>query len=41
MDYPSRDFDPKVKVWQYKEGELLMEQKSDDCLAEFFGTGLV
>ncbi|XP_048733336.1 UPF0764 protein C16orf89 homolog [Ostrea edulis] len=39
MDYPSRDFDPDVKIWQYKEGESLMEQKSDDCLAEFFGTG--
>ncbi|XP_061168076.1 UPF0764 protein C16orf89 homolog [Saccostrea echinata] len=39
MDYPSRDFDPDVKVWQYREGESLREQKSDDCLAEFFGTG--
>lgn len=39
MDYPSRDMGPEVKVWRYKEGELLREQKSDDCLAEFFGTG--
>lgn len=41
MDYPSRDMGQEVKVWRYKEGELLREQKSDDCLAEFFGTGSV
>lgn len=41
MAYPSRDFDPDVPVWRYEEGESLMEQRSDDCLAEFFGTGFV
>lgn len=39
LDYPSRDFSPNVEIWPYKKGESLRENQSDNCLAEFFGTG--
>lgn len=39
LDFPSNDFSGDVEVWPYKRGESLHENQSDDCLAEFFGTG--
>ncbi|XP_067672737.1 UPF0764 protein C16orf89 homolog [Haliotis asinina] len=39
LDYPSRDIDATIPIWEYKLEETMHEQDSDDCLTEFFGTG--
>ncbi|KAK3594879.1 hypothetical protein CHS0354_005956 [Potamilus streckersoni] len=39
LDYPSRDFTGIETYWPYQPGETLREEDSDNCLAEFFGTG--
>ncbi|KAL3877837.1 hypothetical protein ACJMK2_035481 [Sinanodonta woodiana] len=39
LKYPSRDFTGLETYWPYQPGETLREEDSDNCLAEFFGTG--
>lgn len=39
IDVPSRDLDPALVVPSRGEGEAMHEEDSDNCLAEFFGTG--
>lgn len=39
LDYNSRSFDDSMTIWPYEAGEALHEEDSDNCIAEFFGTG--
>ncbi|XP_033743026.1 UPF0764 protein C16orf89 homolog [Pecten maximus] len=39
LDYNSKSFDDSMTLWPYKVGEALHEEDSDNCIAEFFGTG--
>ena len=43
IDFASKDFTPEqlVKTWLPQEGEVMLEEESDNCITELLGTGSV